>query len=319
MMRNQQFSIPNRIFQFSKRFILFWGLFFWSGISTSQLYAIPPGVIGAVTSTRQQAIDYVEKINGLSPSKHWPNIKPDLFLKNLKNNIYDPVSIYPGRSTNFCGYGALTYLFLQDDPLGYATLLMQLYTEGKATCRQVVFDPSPAVKKEAGDLKYKGPLDINPAEQMWYLCLADHYKGYLNFFNKKYDEGDENRFWASVNYAKFNRMTRELLHYNSKAIGADLMRPKLPDLYEYISEKLKTGTVVLFINNRIVHKKDHIRIKLGVPTHFIVAERISIQDDIITFVYWDYGRKTQLQVSTGFFKRIVFGITWFTKKEADAK
>lgn len=319
MMRNQQFSIPNRIFQFSKRFILFWGLFFWSGISTSQLYAIPPGVIGAVTSTRQQAIDYVEKINGLSPSKHWPNIKPDLFLKNLKNNIYDPVSIYPGRSTNFCGYGALTYLFLQDDPLGYATLLMQLYTEGKATCRQVVFDPSPAIKKEAGDLKYKGPLDINPAEQMWYLCLADHYKGYLNFFNKKYDEGDENRFWASVNYAKFNRMTRELLHYNSKAIGADLMRPKLPDLYEYISEKLKTGTVVLFINNRIVHKKDHIRIKLGVPTHFIVAERISIQDDIITFVYWDYGRKTQLQVSTGFFKRIVFGITWFTKKEADAK
>jgi len=319
MMRNQQFSIPNRIFQFSKRFILFWGLFFWSGISTSQLYAIPPGVIGAVTSTRQQAIDYVEKINGLSPSKHWPNIKPDLFLKNLKNNIYDPVSIYPGRSTNFCGYGALTYLFLQDDPLGYATLLMQLYTEGKATCRQVVFDPSPAVKKEAGDLKYKGPLDINPAEQMWYLCLADHYKGYLNFFNKKYDEGDENRFWASVNYAKFNRMTRELLHYNSKAIGADLMRPKLPDLYEYISEKLKTGTVVLFINNRIVHKKDHIRIKLGVPTHFIVAEKISIQDDIITFVYWDYGRKTQLQVSTGFFKRIVFGITWFTKKEADAK
>ena len=141
----------------------------------------------------------------------------------------------------------------------------------------------------------------------------------LNFFNKKYDEGDENRFWASVNYAKFNRMTRELLHYNSKAIGADLMRPKLPDLYEYISEKLKTGTVVLFINNRIVHKKDHIRIKLGVPTHFIVAERISIQDDIITFVYWDYGRKTQLQVSTGFFKRIVFGITWFTKKQADAK
>jgi len=319
MMRNQQFSIPNRIFQFSKRFILFWGLFFWSGISTSQLYAIPPGVIGAVTSTRQQAIDYVEKINGLSPSKHWPNIKPDLFLKNLKNNIYDPVSIYPGRSTNFCGYGALTYLFLQDDPLGYATLLMQLYTEGKATCRQVIFDPSPAIKKEAGDLKYKGPLDINPAEQMWYLCLADHYKGYLNFFNKKYDEGDENRFWASVNYAKFNRMTRELLHYNSKAIGADLMRPKLPDLYEYISEKLKTGTVVLFINNRIVHKKDHIRIKLGVPTHFIVAEKISIQDDIITFVYWDYGRKTQLQVSTGFFKRIVFGITWFTKKEADAK
>jgi len=111
---------------------------------------------------------------------------------------------------------------------------------------------------------------------MWYLTLADHYKGYLNFFNKKYDDGDENRFWASVNYAKFNRMTRELLNYNSKAKGADLMRPKVGSLYDYISEKMKTGTVVLFINNRIVHKKDHIRIKLGIPTHFIVSKKISL-------------------------------------------
>ncbi|MFM6925633.1 MAG: hypothetical protein ACKOU7_09040, partial [Ferruginibacter sp.] len=179
--------------------------------------------------------------------------------------------------------------------------------------------PSPAIKTEAGELKYKGLLDINPAEQMWYLTLADHYKGYLNFFNKKFDPGDENRFWASVNYAKFNRMTRELLHYNSEATGADLMRPRIKSLYDYISERISTGTVVLFINNRVVHKKDHIRIKLGVPTHFIVAEKISLQNDVITFMYWDYGRKTQIQVSTGFFKRIVFGITWFTKKETDAK
>jgi len=313
------FLIPRYRFKCSKHLVLLWAIFFACSLSPGRLYAKPPGVIGTVTSTQQQAIAYIDKISELKASNHWPNIKPDLFLKNLKNNIYNPISIYPGKSTNFCGYGALTYLFLQDDPLGYATLLMQLYSNGKATFRQVVLDPSPAIKQEAGDLKYKGLLDINPAEQMWYLVLADHYKGYLNFFNKQYDEGDENRFWASVNYAKFNRMTRELLHYNSKAMGADLMRPKLPSLYNYISEKLQTGIVVLFINNRIVHKKDHIRIKLGVPTHFIVAEKISIQNDVITFVYWDYGRKTQLQVSSDFFKRIVFGITWFTKKETDAK
>jgi len=97
------------------------------------------------------------------------------------------------------------------------------------------------------------------------------------------------------------------------------MRPRMKSLYNYISEKMKTGTVVLFINNRIVHKKDHIQIKLAVPTHFIVAEKISIENDVITFVYWDYGRKTQLQISTAFLKRIVFGITWFTKKEKNAE
>ncbi len=283
------------------------------------LTPVYPVVPKKVTSTQQQAIAYIDKINELKSSAHWPNIKPDLFLKNLKKNIRNSVSIYPGKGTNFCGYGALTYLFLQDDPLGYATLLLQLYGEGKATFRNILFDPSPAIKTTAGELKYKGLLDINPAEQMWYLTLADHYKGYLNFFNKTYDDGDENRFWASVNYAKFNCMTRELLHYNSKAKGADLMRPKVGSLYNYISEKMKTGTVVLFINNRILYKKDHIRLKLGVPTHFIVAEKISIENDVITFMYWDYGRKTQLQVSTDFFKRIVFGVTWFTKKEANAE
>lgn len=283
------------------------------------LFAGRVAAISPVTSTQQQAIAFIEKIDVLEPSTHWPKINPASFLRNLKNNIHNPIGIYPGRSTNFCGYGALTYLFLQDDPLGYATLLLELYKNGKATFNNITLDPSPAIKLEAGDLKYKGPLDINPAEQMWYLTLADHYKGYLNFFNKKYDEGDENRFWASVNYAKFNRMTRELLHYNSEAIGADLMRPRIASLYEYISQRLKTGIVVLFINNRIVHKKDHIRIKLGVPTHFVVAEKISLQDDTVTFIYWDYGRRTQLQVSTAFFKRIVFGITWFTKKDTDAK
>lgn len=277
------------------------------------------GFPGKVTSTQRQAIVFMNQISDLKSSANWPNIKPDLFLKNLKENINDPIKIYPGSGTNFCGYGALTYLFLQDDPLGYATLLMQLFKEGKATFRNVVLDPSTSIKQEAGGLKYKGILDIHPAEQMWYLTLADHYKGYLNFFNRNYDPGDENRFWASVNYAKFNRMTRQLLHYNYDAMGSDLMRPRMKNLYNYISEKMKTGTVVLFINNRILRKKDHVEIRLQVPTHFIVAEEISIKHDVITFVYWDYGRKTQLQVSPYFFKRIIFGITWFTKKDVDAE
>ena len=316
---HSRFFTPNSFFKAASIFILLWGILFLNGLSASALNIEQPFLAAPVTSTQQQAIAYIEKIKELKPSIQWPNIKPAFFLKNLKNNIYNPVSIYPGKSTNFCGYGALTYLFLQDDPLGYATLLMQLYNEGKATFRNVMFDPSPAIKLEAGELKYKGLLDINPAEQMWFLTLADHYKGYLNFFNKKYDPGDENRFWASVNYGKFNRMTKELLHYDSESRGADLMRPRVGSLYDYISERMKTGTVVLFINNRVVHKKDHIRIKLGVPTHFIVAEKISIQNDVITFMYWDYGRKTQLQISTDFFKRIVFGISWFTKKDTDAK
>src|SRR5436190_454334 len=84
-----------------------------------------------LTSTRQEAIDYIDKITTFEPSPHWPNIKPDWFIKNIRSNVEQPISIYPGSGTNFCGYGALTYLFLRDDPLGYAKLLMQLYLDGK--------------------------------------------------------------------------------------------------------------------------------------------------------------------------------------------
>lgn len=283
--------------------------------------AIPgydPGKDPAVTSTQQQAIAFIDNIKELDSSVYWPNIRPVLFLKNVKANIHNTLSIYPGNGTNFCAYGALTYLFLQDDPLGYAKLLLELYREGKAVFRNIVFDPSAAVKKAAGQLKFKGILDIHPAEQMWFLTLAGHYKGYLNLFNRKYDPDDENKFWASCNYAKFNRMVRNLLHYKLKTRGSDLIRPRVGDQYEYISDKMETGTVVLFINNRIVHKKDHRTIKLGVPTHFIVAERISLANDVITLVYWDYGHKTLLQLSPAFFKRIVFGITYCTKKGTDA-
>ncbi len=284
-------------------------------LASTKYEAVPDtGVI----STQQEAIAFVEKIKELETSSYWSHIKPALFLKNLKQNVHEPMSIYPGSATNFCGYGALTYLFLKEDPLGYAKLLLELYRNGSAKFRNVSFEPSEAVRKEAGRLRYKGVLDIRPAEQMWFMTLAGHFKGYINIFNRRYNRGDENTFWAGVNYAKFNHMVGSLLRYRTRAKGADLMRPRVGDLYEYISEKMRTGLIVLYINNRIVHKKNH-TLKLAVPTHFIVAERISKEDDQITLVYWDYGGRTQMQMSSSFFKRIVFGITYCTKKGADEK
>lgn len=269
--------------------------------------------------SQKQAIDFIDKIKKLEPSAFWPNIKPALLLENIKINIQQPISIYPGNGTNFCGYGALTYLLLKDDPLDYAKLLIQLYNEGKATFRNISFEPSDAIKKAAGLLRYKGILDIRHAEQMWFLSLADHFKGYLNLFNRKYDPDDEDKLWASVNYAKFNRMLKKLTNYNVNANGADFSRPKIGDMYQYISEKMETGMVVLYINNRIMHKKNHKTINLEIPTHFIVADRITKENDVITLVYWDYGGKTLLQFSTAFFKRIVFGVTDCTKYEKNVE
>ena len=72
---------------------------------------------------------------------------------------------------------------------------------------------------------------------------------------------------------------------------------------------------MLYINNRILHKKKLEKIKLAVPTHFIILQQITRVNDVITMVYWDYGGRTQLQLNRYFLKRIIFGISYCTKKE----
>ncbi len=270
--------------------------------------------IGTPTSTPAEASGFLNSVKRLEVSKYWPNVNPAALLENLELNVLKPTGIYAGRGTNFCGYAALSYLMLRDDPLGYAKFMVELYRNGEATMGSVTFKPSEVIKKTAGTLKYKGLLDIRPAEQMLYLTLADHFKGYINIFNRHYDPGDENTFWASVNYAKFNRMVKKMLHYEIHARGTDLNQPPVGNTYDYISRKMKEGTIVLYLNNRILHKKKHERIKLSVPTHFVVLESLSKEDDMITMVYWDYGGKTLLQMQPEFLHKIVFGITQCVKK-----
>ncbi len=182
-------------------------------------------------STKHQALAYLEKQNTLPVSKFWPNVDPVRFLENIKKNIEQPLTIYEGRSTNFCSYAALSYLPLHDDPLTYANFLVDLYKNGKAMYGKEYFEPSREIKLAAGTLSFKGELDIRPADQLWFLSLADHFKGYLNLLDKHYDAGNENTMWASVNFSKFNRMIRKLFNYQVDAVGSDLIRPGVRDMF----------------------------------------------------------------------------------------
>ena len=266
------------------------------------------------TSAHQQAIDFIDNIKSLPASTYWPHVKPDLFLTNLREDIHQPLSIYEGSNVNFCGYAALSYLPLHHNPLGYVKWMLELYNKGSATVGSVVMKPSAAVMQAAGTLKFKGVLDVRPADQLWFLSLADHFKGYVNFFNKRYDRGDENTFWASVNYAKFNHMVRALFNYKLQAKGYDLMHPRIDNLTEYIQGKMTMGTVVLYINNAYLYKKQHNTLRPAIPTHYIILLNITQAGEVITITYWDYGFRSVRQVTPAFFKKIVFGITCCIKK-----
>lgn len=261
-------------------------------------------------SSAPEALDFLDSIGQLSPSPHWPNIDPELFLQNLKTYTIAPLKFYEGKSTNFCAYSALTYFPLRYDPAGFARFMIRLYQTGEAPMGKVWFRPGPAIKKEAGLLKYKGALDLSPAGQLWFLCLADRFKGYLNFFNRHFDKGDENRLWAATNFAKFNRMLRKLFGLKTRARGSDLIRPWIGDRYTFLRKKMKKGIVFLYLNNRLLYKKKHVVTRLGIPTHYVLLLDIYPTDNgKINIVYWDYGRKTLQQLDKRFLRKIIFGIT----------
>ena len=270
-------------------------------------------------STQKQALQFLEKQTNLEASKFWPNVNPVPFLQNLKKNVEYPLGIHEGRSTNFCGYAALSFHPLHDDPLSYVTFMLKLYKEGKAVYGKEYFEPTKAVKLAAGTLTFKGELDVRPADQLWFLALADHFKGYLNTFNRHYNIGDENKFWPSVNFAKYNRMVRNLFNYKVTSVGADLIRPGIGDTFTYLSEGLQKGTVTVYLSNPQLYKKNHSGLKLSIPTHYIILTDIHKADDAIAITYWDYAGKTRQLFPESFLKKIIFGVSIASKRTTNAK
>ncbi|MDO6434996.1 hypothetical protein Q4E93_30560 [Flavitalea sp. BT771] len=261
-------------------------------------------------STQQEALAFLQELKLPDSSIYWPNARSRLFMENLRHNVQYPLSMYQGSNTNFCGYAALSYLPLNNDPLQYVKFMAALFLEGKATWGRIHFDPAPEVMRAAGTLRFKGVLDIHPADQMWFLVLADHFRSYLNFFFRKYHAGSEDSFWAACNLGKFNRIVTRLLGYKIRAVGSDLIRPGIKDLYAYLQKAIQAGTTFLYVNNTYLHVKNHDKSKFGFPTHYIVLSDIQMKDDIFTIIYWDYGGRTLRQVTPKFLKKILYGVTY---------
>ncbi len=267
-----------------------------------------------LNAEQKQAIAYIDSVENLNQSIYWPKVKPQSFIRNIRENVKNPLLLYAGSNTNFCGYAAMSYSCISNYPLHYVEFMMKLYINGVADFRDIQFTPSNNIKQTAGLLKFKGELDIHPADQIWFLTLADHFKGYLNWLFPKYHQDDENGFWASTNFAKFNRMIKKMCNYEVHSVGSDLIKPSIEDIPKFLNEKLASNhQVFIYLNNTVFHKKNHTAVKRRIPTHFIVLFSVTEIDDMINLVYWDYGFKTLRQISTTTFKDIVFGITWCKK------
>ena len=108
-------------------------------------------------------------------------------------------------------------------------------------------------------------------------------------------------------------MINKMCGVHVKAVGSDLIKPWVKDVYSYLEKRIDSNIVSLYINNRIIHKKNHDKIRFSIPTHFIILRQIRKEGNIVTLRYWDYGGETQLQITSRTLKKIIFGIITIDK------
>ncbi len=266
----------------------------------------------ALRRNQVKALAMLRKEDTTLASPYWPHVKPALFFANLRQNILYPQYINQGKSTNFCGYAAMTHLLLRYHPDIYLQQILALYHNGEARLKKRTLKPSERVRKAAGMLKNKGELDMLHANQLWFLTLADQFKGYMNFVDHKFNMGDENKIWAGTNYGKFNRMLTHFTDDQISSRGSDLSRPKIRDLSGHASGELKKGVVLLFVNSKYLYPHKYSLFKLRAPTHFIVLYDLYPVGDMLEMQYWDYGLRTEQQISQKRLRDLIYGITTIT-------
>jgi len=266
-----------------------------------------------LNTVQQRALAMLVGLDTTISSPYWPKIKPSLFYANIRKNIIYPAKINQGKATNFCGYAAFTHILLKYQPETYTRIILSFYQTGKADLYKRTVKPSQRVREAAGSLVRKGDLDILHADQLWFLTMADTYKGYLNIFDHKYNIGDENTFWAATNFSKFNKMLKEFGDYKVKGRGSDMIRPWEKDIFGYLVKQLDTGIVMMYINSKLTHPTKHSFFRLPAPTHFVVLYDLYREGDLIQIKYWDYGLKTEQIITKKRLKKMTFGISTITK------
>jgi hypothetical protein len=294
--------------------------FGWIGILflfATQVYSQPVQIeadnYSKLLKTRQQkALSLLGKEDTLSESPFWPNIKPAYFFANIRANIERPDKINQGQSTNFCAYAAITHLLARYQPELYLEHILALYRTGKTTVGKKLLNPSPSVRAATGTLKNKGELDILDADQLWFLTLADCFKGYINFFDRKYNRGDENRLWAVATFGKFNRMVKAFTASEIITVGSDLIRPMKGNIHDYISSQLPKGVILMYVNSKQLYPHKFSVFTLRAPTHFVVLYNMTKLNGMTEIKYLDYGLKTEQLITSKRLEKMVFGVTTIT-------
>lgn len=270
----------------------------------------------ALKIAKRRALEILETMDTTIKSEIWPHINPSLFYANVRNNILYPDKINQGNNNNFCSYAAISHLLMQYQPDVYTKMILSLYKKGSIQLySRRILKPSKRVRQAAGALKNNGELNVLHADQMWFLSMADGFKGYINLFNRRYNTGDENTLWAASNYHKFNRMLRAFGGYKVHTAGSDLIRPGIRDIFGYLNTQLKKGVVMLYINSSLMYPHRFKWLNFPAPSHFVILYELTrLANGLYKIRYWDYGLKTEQFISGRRLRKTIYGVSVITRK-----
>lgn len=145
---------------------------------------------------------------------------------------------------------------------------------------------------------------INELDQMLFMTLADHYKGYTNV-DQNYDPGDEEGLWAGGVLAKAVKVWKDF-GFDIEVTGSDLGWASTGEnKINAVREAMETKDVVLYVNSGKFKRDEGIN---ATATHYIHVESIKQVGNKYEITYWDYGHNHQVTMDATQFFWAVYGL-----------
>jgi hypothetical protein len=250
-----------------------------------------------------------------SNSRIFTSISYQAFQSQLRLNLRNRGdSLFQSHSTNFCGKIALVRLWIQRDSSEYKRFMTELYYNGRAEWNGTEFVTPPEVIAAVNEDK----ITWDPAQQaqftneempagmdmVFYLTLTAVTRSFpYSFTPYDPDLHHENGMWAAT------AINPQLRLFRSMGFEAEKVGNNVRGITDRQFEKFKSAAdsstgkkVFLLVNSSILDTLSGADSEYVSPrglehtfwgTHWITVEAFDEQRD--TFIFWEYGRRRQVQ------------------------
>jgi hypothetical protein len=259
-------------------------------------------------SDQEWALELVKQFNERWGSGVWPHIQRADLAKSLQDRLKDPDSLHQGN-TNLCGVASFVRDWLQDDPIGYVWLAINLFEKGVGSFSRKggggqVIRPSQELKSSvlANVPDRNTSRTVEPADWIVMASLREDLNLSLHY---RADEGW--LFWSDIrglsSVADVVKLFRRAGYQDVRDYANWWVRYTAHHL-EIAGRYVLAGyKVVLFIDYRLIEKaKQDSEALIATANHFVgLTSPITFDPsrEFLTFNVFSWGKVQQVPEGGG--------------------